>query len=37
MRRQEVAFDLWLVVVTVLFFLATVVFALGCERLMGTK
>jgi hypothetical protein len=32
-----VAFDLWLMIVTVLFFLATGAFAIGCDRLMGTK
>jgi hypothetical protein len=31
------AFDLWLMVVTVLFFLGTALFAIGCDRMMGTK
>jgi hypothetical protein len=30
-------FDLWLMVVTVLFFVVTGVIAVGCDRLMGTK
>lgn len=28
-------FDLWLVVVTMLFFAANILFALGCDRLRG--
>jgi hypothetical protein len=30
-------FDLWLVIVTVLFFAGNVLFASGCDRLMGGK
>ncbi|MDB5074128.1 MAG: hypothetical protein JWO42_307 [Chloroflexi bacterium] len=30
-------FDLWLVVVTLLFFAVNVIYAIGCDRLMGTK
>jgi hypothetical protein len=30
-------FDLWLVIVTVLFFAGNVLFAAGCDRLLGTK
>jgi hypothetical protein len=29
--------DLWLAVVTVLFFAAVVLFAIGCDRLMGAR
>jgi hypothetical protein len=30
-------FDLWLVIVTILFFAATVIIAIGYDRLMETK
>ncbi len=30
-------FDLWLVVVTVLFFVANTFFVIGCDRLQGDK
>jgi hypothetical protein len=30
-------FDIWLVIVTLLSFVAMALFAIGCDRLMGTK
>ncbi len=30
-------FDLWLVIVTILFFIGTALYAVGCDRLMGGK
>jgi hypothetical protein len=30
-------FDIWLVIVTLLFFAANVILAVGCDRLMGRK
>ena len=29
--------DVWIVVVTILFFAGTVLFAIGCDRLQGGK
>ena len=39
-RREEgsmTLFDLWLVIVTLLFFIVNVVYAIGCDRLRETR